>query len=280
MPHAMTEDGVKLFYESEGSGPPIVLVHELGGTYRSFDLQVAAWKGRFRCIAYNARGYPPSDVPVSVESYSQDLAARDIGAVLDAAGLDSAHVMGVSMGSAATLQFALSHPSRVRSVILCSIGSGSDAAPGGYAIEMEARAAFIDGSDMRAVAANFANAPSRIKLKDKNPREYDNSVAQLSTLSKLGLANTIRGVQKRRPPLYAHKDKIAATRIPTLVVLGGIDQGCDKPSQFLKETLPGARLEMLAKTGHGVNLEEPALVNDMVSRFVDEVEARRKGHAS
>ena len=82
-------------------------------------------------------------MPASVESYSQDRAASDIGAVLDAAGLDSAHVMGVSMGSAATLQFALSHPERIRSVILCSIGSGSDAAPGGYAAEMEARAAFI-----------------------------------------------------------------------------------------------------------------------------------------
>jgi pimeloyl-ACP methyl ester carboxylesterase len=279
MPHATTADGVKLYYESQGSGPPIVLVHELGGTYRSFDLQVAAWQGRFRCIAYNARGYPPSDVPPAVESYSQELAASDIGAVLDAAGLESAHVMGVSMGSAAALQFALAQPQRVRSVILCSIGSGSDAPPGGYATEMEARAAFIDRSDIRAVAENFANAPSRAKLKAKNPREYENSVVQLSTLSKLGLANTIRGVQTRRPPLYAHKDRIAAMTIPALVVLGADDEGCIKPSHFLKETLPGARLEVLAKTGHGVNLEEPALVNEMVERFVDEIEARRKMRA-
>ena len=89
----------------------------------------------------------------------------------------------------------------------------------------------------------------------------------------LGLTNTMRGVQKRRAPLYAHKDSIAAMRIPTLVVLGGDDQGCDKPSHFLAETLPGARLEILPHTGHGVNIEEPERVNRMVADFIDGVEA-------
>ena len=85
----------------------------------------------------------------------------------------------------------------------------------------------------------------------------------------------MRGVQKRRPPLYAHKDRIAQMKIPTLVIQGGDDQGCAKPSQFLKETLPGARLEILPNTGHGVNIEEPATVNRMVVDFIDGVEARR-----
>jgi pimeloyl-ACP methyl ester carboxylesterase len=91
-----------------------------------------------------------------------------------------------------------------------------------------------------------------------------------------GLTNTMRGVQKRRPPLYAHKDKIAALRVPALVVLGGIDQGCEKPSHFLAETLPGARLEILPNTGHGVNIEEPDRVNRLVADFVVAVEAKRK----
>lgn len=276
MPQAKASDGTKLYYETQGSGPAIVFVHELAGTCHSFDLQVAALKGKFRCITFNARGYPPSDVPASVESYSQDIAAADIGAVLDAAGEKDAHVMGVSMGSAAALQFALAQPSRVRSAILCSIGSGSDAKPDEYAANMEAMAARVEKNGMDQIRQNFTSSPARLKLKEKSPAEYQKFLGEIEKFSVQGLANTMRGVQKRRPPLYAHKDKIAAMKIPTLVVLGGIDQGCEKPSHFLKEALPGARLEILPNTGHGVNIEEPERVNRMVEEFVAAIEAKRK----
>src|SRR5690348_14578885 len=256
MPVAMSSDGIKLQYEIAGDGPAIIFVHELAGTLHSFDLQVAALKPRFRCIAFNARGYPPSAVPPDVESYSQDIAAADIGAVLDAAGAKHAHVMGVSMGSAAALQFALAQPARVCSAILCSIGSGSDAKPEEYTANMEAMAARIERNGMAQLRENFTTAPARVKLKDKNPAEYTKFLRGIESFSIVGLANTMRGVQKRRPPLYAHKERIAAMTIPTLVVLGGDDQGCAKPSRFLAETLPGARLEVLPNTGHGVNLEE------------------------
>jgi pimeloyl-ACP methyl ester carboxylesterase len=276
MPQAKAKDGVKLYYETQGAGAPVIFVHELAGTCRSFDPQVAALKPRYRCIAFNARGYPPSDVPQAVDSYSQDIAAADIGAVLDAAGIDSAHVMGVSMGAAAALQFALAQPTRVRSAILCSIGSGSDAKPEEYTANMEAMAARVEANGMAQLRQNFTTAPARLKLKDKNPAAFDTFLQELASFSVLGLANTMRGVQKRRPPLYAHKDRIAAMKIPALVVLGGDDEGCRKPSHFLKETLPGARLEILPDTGHGVNIEEPAKVNRMVEDFIAAVEASRR----
>jgi len=275
MSQAKAADGTKLYYEVQGSGPAIVFVHELAGTCRSFDAQVAALKPRFQCITFNARGYPPSDVPSSAESFSQDIAAADIGAVMDAVGVRDAHVMGVSMGSAAALQFALANPTRVRSAILCSIGSGSDAKPDEYVANMEAMAARVEKNGAAQIRENFTTSPARLKLKEKNPAEFEKFLQELANFSVLGLTNTMRGVQKRRPPLYAHKDKIAAMKIPTLVVLGGDDAGCAKPSQFLKETLPGARLEILPNTGHGVNIEEPARVNRMVAEFIDAVEARR-----
>lgn len=275
MPYATTADGVKLHYESAGSGPPLIFVHELAGTWRSFAPQMDALKSRFRCIAFNARGYPPSDVPPSVASYSQDFAASDIGAVMAAAGLSSAHVMGVSMGSAATLQFALKEPQRARSIILCSIGSGSDAKPGDYLVEMEARARFVEENGMAAAAENFGSSPSRRKLKDKSPALHADFIAAISALSLLGITNTMRGVQQRRPPLYAHEAAIAALKVPALVVVGADDAACLRPSRFLGDKLPGARLEVIANTGHGLNLEEPALVNEMVARFIDAVEAKR-----
>jgi pimeloyl-ACP methyl ester carboxylesterase len=270
------KDGVSLYGESSGSGVPIVFVHELAGSCRSFDLQVAAWKDRWRCVAFSARGYPPSDVPPQIASYSQEIAASDIGAVLDGLGLADAHIIGVSMGSASTLQFALAHPQRVRSITLSSIGSGSDMKPGEFAASMEALAELTLGKGMRALAESYAASPTRYRLKEKNPPEYKNFVDQLAAGSPLGITNTMRGVQERRPPIYVHKDRIAALRLPALVVLGEEDAPCVGPSHFLEKTLPGARLEVMAKTGHAVNLEEPALYNRLVMEFIEAVEARRR----
>ena len=70
MPHVTTDDGVKLYYEEVGSGVPIVLVHEFAGDLRSYETQMRYFGRRYRCIAYNARGYPPSDVLNDGESYS------------------------------------------------------------------------------------------------------------------------------------------------------------------------------------------------------------------
>lgn len=270
-------DGVSLYCEASGRGVPIVFVHELAGSCRSFDPQVAAWKDRWRCVAFNARGYPPSDVPPQTGSYSQDIAASDIGAVLDGLDLADAHLIGVSMGSASTLQFALAHPGRVRSITLSSIGSGSDLKPGEFAAGMETLAELTLTKGMRALAESYAASPTRYRLKDKNPPEYRNFIEQLAAGSPLGITNTMRGVQERRPPLYAHKERIAALCVPALVVFGAEDEPCVKPSYFLKEVLPGARLEVLAKTGHAVNLEEPALYNRLVMEFIETVEAQRRG---
>jgi pimeloyl-ACP methyl ester carboxylesterase len=275
MAKAKTSDGFQLYYETHGSGPPIVLVHELGGSHDSFHFQIAAWSPRLQCISYNARGYPPSDVPPSAESYSQDIAASDIGAVLDAAGLKDAHLLGVSMGSAAVLQFALRYPARARSIVLCSIGSGSDQPQGEYRTSMEAQADFAQGSGMQALAEKMLAMPTRHRLKDKSPAEYRKFIDQLAALSSLGISNTMRGVQARRPPVYAHKDRVAAMKVPTLIVVGDEDEPCVKPSHFLHDTIPGARLEVIRKCGHLVNIEEPAILNPMVLGFVEACEAKR-----
>ena len=144
MPHLTTDDGVRLYYEEVGSGYPVVFVHEFAGDYRSYETQLRFFSRRYRCVAFNARGYPPSDIPVPLESYSQDIAAEDIVAVLDGLGIERAHLVGVSMGAAAVLQAAIRHPLRVLSATLASIGTGSDAKPEESQASMEAMARQID----------------------------------------------------------------------------------------------------------------------------------------
>ena len=112
MQFALSTDGSRLAYEETGHGTPVIFVHEFAGDMRSWEPQLRHFGQRYRAIAFNARGYPPSDVPESAQAYSQAQAADDIAAVLDTLGIEKAHVVGLSMGGFATLHFGFRHPAR------------------------------------------------------------------------------------------------------------------------------------------------------------------------
>jgi pimeloyl-ACP methyl ester carboxylesterase len=97
MPYVTADGGVKLYYEEAGEGFPIIFVHEFGGDHRSYEPQIRYFARRYRCIAYNARGYPPSDVPNDEQEYSQERARDDVLAVLNGLRIDQAHIVGISM---------------------------------------------------------------------------------------------------------------------------------------------------------------------------------------
>ena len=122
MPHITADDGVKLYYEETGRGFPVVFVHEFAGDWRSWEPQLRHFGQRYRAIAFNARGYPPSEVPDDPGRYSQARAADDIAAVMDELNLSQAHIVGLSMGGFATLHFGLRHPGRGRSRAICGCG--------------------------------------------------------------------------------------------------------------------------------------------------------------
>lgn len=270
MSSVKTADGVALYCEESGEGTAILFVHEYGGSCRSFDMQAAAFRARYRCVVFNARGYPPSEVPASVDSYSQDHAVADIGAVIDGLSVDKAHLVGVSMGAASTLQYALKEPGRVLSATLVGIGSGSDD-PAAFRQTAEATARLLEAGGMVGLAAQMNASPTRARLKDKNPDEFRHFNEQLLAMLPLGHANTMRGVQGRRPPLYVHEKRLAGLHIPVLVVVGDEDAGCRKPSDFLKRVLPDASLHVFPQTGHCVNLENPAEFNRLCLGFIDAV---------
>src|SRR3954454_10050710 len=125
MAHVSTDDGVRLYVEETGAGFPVLFVHEFAGDHRSWEPQVRALSRRYRCIAYSARGYPPSDVPQDQEAYSQARAVADALAVLDGLAVERAHVVGLSMGGFATLHLGLRHPDRTRSLVVSAVGYGA-----------------------------------------------------------------------------------------------------------------------------------------------------------
>ena len=273
MPHLTTDDGVKLYYEETGVGTPILFVHEFAGDHRSWEPQVRYFSRRYRCITYNARGYPPSDVPQERERYSQDRARDDARSVLDALKIDKAHVIGLSMGGFCTVHFGIAYPQRALSLVIAGCGYG--AAPDQrqkFAQDSDAAAQRFEEQPMAQAAEAYAMSASRVQLQNKDPRGFAQFMSQLAEHSGLGSANTLRGVQMRRPSLYDLVDRLKAIPVPALIMTGDEDWACLEPGLLMKKAIPNAGLVVLPNSGHCINLEEPALFNQHVGDFLHAVE--------
>ncbi|MBY0250820.1 alpha/beta fold hydrolase [Methylobacterium radiotolerans] len=276
MPSATTDDGIRLHYEESGEGTPLIFVHEFAGDHRSYEAQLRHFGRRYRAVAFNARGYPPSDVPEPVSAYAQARAADDILAILDHLGAPKAHVAGISMGAFATLHFGLRHPDRALS--LCLGGCGYGAEPERQALfraEADATAEMLRRDGMAAFAERYAVGPTRVQFETKDPRGHAEFKRMLAEHSALGSANTQAGVQKGRPSLYDLTDELGRMTVPTLIVAGDEDWPCLAPSLMLKRVIPSAALAMLPNTGHALSVEEPDAYNRLLDDFLAQVESGR-----
>jgi pimeloyl-ACP methyl ester carboxylesterase len=265
MPYLHADDGVRLYYEEAGTGAPVVFVHEFAGDHRSWEPQVRYFSRRYRCIAFNARGWPPSE-----------RACDDIRSVLDGLDIDKAHIVGLSMGGFATLHFGLTYPSRAHSLLVAGAGYGSEP---GEREKFRAEAAVIadrlEKRGMAAFAEAYAYGPTRVQFENKDPRGFAEFKAMLAEHSAKGAANTQLGVQRERPSIFDLGDKLAALRVPMLVVTGDEDWPCLLPGIFIKRTCPSTALLVLPNSGHAVNIEEPAAFNAALADFLAQVDAGR-----
>jgi len=276
MPHALTDDGVRLYYEETGSGTPVIFVHEYAGDHRAWETQMRHFGQRYRAITYAARGYPPSDVPEEVTKYSQARAADDIGSVLDHLKIDKAHVVGLSMGGFATLHFGFRHPGKARSLVVAGCGYGAE--PGKreqFQAEADTIAKFIDDNDISVFAEKYAYGPTRVQFENKDPRGFAEFKQQLAEHSKLGARNTQLGVQRHRPSLYDLVDDMKKLTVPTLVLTGDEDWPCLQPALLMKQNIPTAALSVMPNCGHAINIEDPDQFNRIVADFLIHVDSGR-----
>jgi pimeloyl-ACP methyl ester carboxylesterase len=275
MQHSITTaDGVRLHVEEAGSGTPIVFVHEFGGDHRAWEPQLRYFARRHRCVTYGARGYPPSDVPESLDAYSQAIAVADIVAVMDGLGIPRAHVVGLSMGGFATLHLGLTHPDRALSLLVAGAGYGAEKQHAAYFRDVSLQVARnFEEQGARKFAEIYALGASRVQFQNKDPRGWAEFAEQLAQHSAQGAALTMRGVQARRPSPYDLEADLARMMVPTLVMVGDEDDHCLQPGLFLKRTIPACGLAVLPKAGHTLNLEEPDAFNRLLAEFIAQVEA-------
>ena len=274
MPKA-NSNGIQLHYEDTGSGIPIVFVHEFAGDYRSWEHQLRALSSRYRCISYSARGYLPSDVPEDPAAYGQDIQVDDLRGLLDALGIDKAHICGLSMGSYTTLLFGLKYPERTRSLTIAGSGYGSGGNREEFHASVQAMSEKMLQSGMAAIAENYTLSPQRVQLQNKSPRAWEEFRRQFDEHSAMGSAYTLRGVQMKRPSVTELGDQMAKMTVPALILLGDEDDPGMEGSIFMKRHIPRAGFEVFARSGHAINLEEPERFNRALLDFITAVDAGR-----
>ena len=268
-------NGIRLFYEINGSGYPLVFCHEFAGDYRSWDLQVGYFSRSYNVITYCARGYPPSDVPDAVADYSQEQSVEDLKDLLVYLDVDKAHIVGLSMGGNVALNFALTYPEMVSSMVLAGTGTGSDE-PDAFrkrVVEMS------DGMRKRGMdsMAKYVYGPARVQLQEKSPKAFNLFQEQFMEHSPIGSANTFEGVLSKRPPIFELGDRLKLIEIPTLIMTGDEDDPCINPSLFMKKNISSSGLIVFPKAGHAINLENPDLFNDSIDEFLNLVERGKWG---
>jgi pimeloyl-ACP methyl ester carboxylesterase len=269
-------NGIRLHYDEVGQGAPLVFVHEFAGEGRSWHLQVRFFARRYRTITFNARGYPPSDVPTAGTAYSQDQAVDDIRGLLDALGIAKAHVCGLSMGGYATLHFGIRHPERALSLVVAGCGYGSLAADRAqFKRDVEVTSQRFLAEPMAALADVYCQGPTRVQFRDKDPVGWQEFRDHFAAQSALGHGLTMRGVQLTRPSVYDLEPELGRLTVPTLIVTGDEDDPCLEPGIFMKRKIRTSGLVVIPKAGHTINLEEPEAFNRAVLDFLTAVESGR-----
>jgi 3-oxoadipate enol-lactonase len=262
-------NGARLWHESAGSGPSVVLLHAGIADSRMWDGQMDSLSGRYRVIRYDLRGYGRSTLPGGPYSHADDLAV-----VLDTLGLDRVALVGCSMGGNAELQFAVEHPERIGALVM--VGSGLDDHEWSSAMdstEEEEEAAFERGDEDAAVDVNlrtWIDGPGR-GPDAVDPQVRERAAEMLRTSFRIQHEAYSREPEpgpsrKLDPPAGA---RLAEISVPTLVLAGTEDvPDILVIARRLAEEIPNAELRLIDDAAHLPNMERPEEFDEIVLGFL------------
>jgi pimeloyl-ACP methyl ester carboxylesterase len=266
-------NGTKLYFEESGYGYPIIFIHEFASDIHGWETQLRHFSRGYRCIAYNARGYPPSDVPEEAALYGWEFAVDDIAAVMRGLKIERAHLVGLSMGGYAALQFGLRYPQKASAIVAAGVGSGSHPSHrDAWLQESSVLARIFIEHGMVSMAERMARGPARVQLKYKDPKGWREFVVRLRQHSPQGMSNTMARCQALRPSLHDLRDQFSGMVVPVLLAVGDEDVRCLETNLMLNSALPNAGLWICPNTGHAINLEEPVAFNAQIESFLGAVE--------
>ena len=251
----LDRDGVKIYYEVHGSGPPLILTHGYSSTSAMWNGQIEALSKQHQLILWDMRGHGQSDYPGDPAAYSEALTVADIAALLDEVGAARAIVGGLSLGGYMSLAFYRAHPERVSALLIIDTGPGFK--------KDDARAAW----NKRAL--DTADRFDREGLEVLKSASRERST--VSHRDAKGLAQAARGMLTQR---YARViELLPEIRVPSLVVVGADDAPFLAASDYMAAKIPGARKVVIPAAGHAVNIDQPQVFIEAVLPFLDSLPA-------
>jgi 3-oxoadipate enol-lactonase len=254
----ITVNGVRTWYEEEGSGDPVVLVHGLGSTGQDLWKKVLAeLAASFRVLAYDLRGSGTSDAPPG--PYSVEMLADDLQALLVELGYERVAVVGHSMGGGIALELAGRNPERVRAVV--GVGAVAQLPEQGRA-GMETRAETVEAQGMAAVAETVATNGLAPSFREAHPEEFQEFISLLASNRPEGYAAQCRALVEMAVPLER-------VRAPVLLVSGDLDQASPPAmNEANVSRLPDARFVEIADAAHILPWEKPRELLDSAVPFL------------
>lgn len=282
-------NGIEIYYEIHGSGEPLVLIEGLGYSRWMWYKQVPALSERYRVIVFDNRGVGDTDKPDS--EYSIELMADDAAALLEALGIGSAHVLGISLGGFVAQEVALRHPEIVRSLILGSTSSGSRNSVAKYSQLWNGYLKFWGFLPEMLEMNGKASVPVHIEPYYGLPREEKIRYGLMSAFTPDYFRDHPDEIDRivewrldEPQPAYAWKrqfmagvnfdstDRVHDINAPTLVITGSEDRIVSpESSKELAERIPNSRFVSIEGSGHLVFIEHSEQFNDRVLGFLDEV---------
>lgn len=260
-------NGVSLYYEVAGHGPPLVLAHGFACGLRMWDPQVKALARRWRVVTYDVRGHGISEAPADPAAYSQPIFVADLRALLERLGIRRAAVGGLSMGGNIALNFALAHAEMVTALVIADTGAGSDQTAE-WVATVHSLAGALEREGVEAFADSALANPLFARYAAQGPAAERFIRSCLMTHRARGLALTAREVLAKRPTIYSLGPRLRALAVPTLLIVGEHDEPCVKVHRFMAEAIPGARSVTIPGVGHLTNLEAPRAFTRAVTAFL------------
>jgi len=251
--------GGRLYYETAGTGDPIVFIHGNMGDRRHWDHQFQALAKQFRVIRYDVREYGLSSVVSEEVAYSD---SEDVAALFDHLGVMSAHIVGWSMGSGIAIDFALTHPARTKSLVSVGpwvSGYSSEAAKRDvFSLIAKIRAAFAEGGRPAAVRVLTDGFAATIRDPAAGT-EFARIAADYSFLS--------RGQRQSLKP--AAVGRLREIRVPTLILTAEHDiPACLEVADVLDRSISDSTKIVMAGTGHMLHMERPKEFNKHLTDFL------------
>jgi pimeloyl-ACP methyl ester carboxylesterase len=247
----LNRDGVNLYYEVHGNGPPLLLTHGYSSTSAMWQGQIEAFSKHHQLVLWDMRGHGQSDYPDDPTAYSEALTVGDMAALLDKVGADTAIVGGLSLGGYMSLAFYRAHPERVRALLIIDTGPGFK--------KDEARNAW------NKYAHETGDRFEREGLEGLKLASRERS--SVVHRDALGLARAARGMLTQRDAGVI--ETLPHIKVPSLVVVGADDTPFLAASDYMAAKIPGAKKAVIPAAGHAANIDQPQAFIDAVVPFLD-----------